>query len=112
MVTLNPAKLLHLDKQMGSIRAGKDADLVLWNANPLAIYARPEKTIIDGAVYFDLSTEDQKREVTQTERARLIQKMLAAKAGGSPTTRPGFKRARMWHCEDIEGVMAEGEEAK
>ena len=112
MVTLNPAKLLHLDSHMGSIRVGKDADLVLWNANPLAIYARPEKTIIDGAVYFDLSTEDQKRDATQTERARLIQKMLAAKAGGSPTTRPGFKRARMWHCEDIEGVMAEGEEAK
>ena len=112
LVTLNPAKLLHLDSRLGSIRAGKDADLVLWNANPLAIYARPEKTIIDGAIYFDLAGEDQKRDAMQAERARLIQKMLAAKAGGSPTTRPGFKRARMWHCEDIEGVMAEGEEQK
>jgi imidazolonepropionase-like amidohydrolase len=112
LVTLNPAKLLHLDSRLGSIRAGKDADLVLWNANPLAIYARPEKTIIDGAIYFDLAGEDQKRDAMQAERARLIQKMLAAKAGGTPTTRPGFKRARMWHCEDIEGVMAEGEEQK
>lgn len=110
MVTLNPAKLLHLDNRLGSIKVGKDADLVLWNANPLAIYARPEKTIIDGAIYFDLQTEDAKREVMQAERARLVQKMLAAKAGGSPTQRPGFRRARMWHCEDVEGLMAEGEE--
>ncbi|TAE23113.1 MAG: amidohydrolase [Cytophagales bacterium] len=110
MVTLNPAKLLHLDNRLGSIRAGKDADLVLWNTNPLAIYARPEKTIIDGTVYFDLQTEDAKRDALQTERARIIQKMIASKAGGAPTQRPNFRRQRMWHCEDIEGLMAEGEE--
>ena len=110
MVTLNPAKLLHLDNRLGSIRAGKDADLVLWNNHPLSIYARPEKTIIDGAVYFDLEKEDAKREAMQAERARLIQKLLTAKAGGAPTAKPVFKRSRMWHCEDIEGIMAEGEE--
>ncbi|RYC69449.1 amidohydrolase family protein [Spirosoma sordidisoli] len=110
MVTLNPAKLLHLDNRMGSIRAGKDADLVLWNTNPLAIYARPEKTIIDGAIYFDLQTEDARRDAMQAERARIIQKMLTAKSSGSSTTRPTPRRSRMWHCEDVEGVMAEGEE--
>jgi imidazolonepropionase-like amidohydrolase len=107
MVTLNPAKLLHLDNRMGSIRAGKDADLVLWNANPLAIYARPEITMIDGAIYFSLKDEDRKREALQAERARLIQKMLTAKASGASTTKPAPKRARMWHCEDVEGVIAE-----
>ncbi|GAB3797274.1 amidohydrolase family protein [Spirosoma humi] len=112
MVTLNPAKLLHLDNKLGSVRAGKDADLVLWNANPLAIYARPEYTIIDGAIYFSLKDEDHKRDLMQAERARLIQKMLTAKASGASTTRPQPRRARMWHCEDIEGVMAEGEEGK
>ncbi|AUD07568.1 amidohydrolase family protein [Spirosoma pollinicola] len=112
MVTLNPAKLLHLDSKLGSVRAGKDADLVLWNANPLAIYARPEFTMIDGAIYFSLKDEDQKRDQMQAERARLIQKMLTAKAGGASTVRPMPKRARMWHCEDIEGVMAEGEAGK
>ena len=110
MVTLNPAKLLHLDNRLGSIRTGKDADLVLWNANPLSIYARPEKTIIDGAVYFDLQGEEAKRDALQAERARIIQKMIASKAGGAPTQRPNFRRQRMWHCEDIEGLMAEGEE--
>ncbi|PRY34158.1 imidazolonepropionase-like amidohydrolase [Spirosoma oryzae] len=110
MVTLNPAKLLHLDNRLGSIKAGKDADLVVWNAHPLSIYARPDYTIIDGAVYFSLKDEDAKREAMLAERARLIQKNLAAKAGGAPTVRPTFRRMRMWHCEDIEGVMAEGEE--
>ncbi|GAB3760550.1 amidohydrolase family protein [Spirosoma pomorum] len=110
MVTLNPAKLLHLDSRMGSVKAGKDADLVLWNANPLAIYARPEVTMIDGTVYFSLKDEDAKRDAMQTERARLIQKMLSVKSGGTSTQRPNFRRARMWHCEDIEGMMAEGEE--
>ncbi len=109
MVTLNPAKLLHLDNRLGSIKVGKDADLVLWNASPLSIYARPEITMIDGAIYFSLKDEDRKREIMQAERARLIQKMLAAKAGGASITKPAPKRARMWHCEDIEGVMAEGE---
>ena len=54
MVTLNPAKALHVDDKVGSIKAGKDADLVLWSDNPLSIYAKPEKTIVDGIVYFDL----------------------------------------------------------
>ncbi|MFD1140346.1 amidohydrolase family protein [Larkinella insperata] len=110
MVTLNPAKLLHLDNRLGSIRSGKDADLVLWNNNPLAVYARPEKTIIDGTIYFDAQDDDRKRDDLQKERARLIQKMLTAKAGGAQTQRPTFRRQRMWHCEDVEGVMAEGEE--
>ena len=112
MVTLNPAKLLHLDNRLGSIKVGKDADLVLWNANPLSIYARPELTIIEGTVYFSLKDEDRKHEQMQAERARLIQKMMTAKAGGASTTKPAPRRMRMWHCEDIEGLMAEGEEGK
>ena len=107
MVTLNPARLLHLDNRMGSVKVGKDADLVLWNANPLAIYARPEITVIDGAVYFSLKDEAIKRDALQAERARLIQKMLAAKASGSSTVKPTARRMRMWHCEDVEEMYAE-----
>lgn len=103
MVTLNPAKLMHLDARLGSIRPGKDADVVLWNNHPLSIYARPEYTIIDGAVYFDLSQDAKKLEALDAERARIVQKMLKAKAGGQPVARPTFRRARLRHCEDIEG---------
>ena len=47
-VTLNPAKLLHLDDRVGSLKVGKDADVVLWSDHPLSVYAKAEKTIIEG----------------------------------------------------------------
>jgi imidazolonepropionase-like amidohydrolase len=42
------------DDKVGSIKVGKDADIVLWNNNPLSIYAKAEKTIIEGVVYYDV----------------------------------------------------------
>ena len=44
-VTLNPAKMLRIDNRVGSIKVGKDADVVLWSDNPLSIYAKAEKNI-------------------------------------------------------------------
>ena len=61
MVTINPAKMMHVDDKVGSIRAGKDADLVLWSDNPLSIYAKAEKTIVDGIVYFDRQKDQEMR---------------------------------------------------
>jgi len=78
-VTLNPAKLLHLDDRVGSIKEGKDADVVLWNADPLSIYAKPEKTIIEGVVYFDIEKDKVLRDQIQKERQFLIHKMMKAK---------------------------------
>ncbi len=105
MVTLNPAKLLHLDGRMGSIKTGKDADLVLWNNHPLSIYARPDYTIVDGTIYFDYLADQAKQQGIQTEKARLIQKALTAKAGGSATQRPQGRVPRLWHCEDVTGTQ-------
>jgi imidazolonepropionase-like amidohydrolase len=48
-VTLNPAKILHLDSQMGSIKVGNSADVVLWTGHPLSVYTKADKTIIEGA---------------------------------------------------------------
>jgi len=112
MVTLNPARLLHVDNRMGSIKAGKDADLVLWNAHPLSIYARPEFTMIEGTVYFDRKEDVSKQEKMALERERLIQKMLNDKADGKPTQKPQGSQPKMWHCEDIIGIHAEHEEGK
>jgi imidazolonepropionase-like amidohydrolase len=110
-VTLNPAKMLKLDGRLGSVKAGKDADLVLWTDNPLSIYAKPEKTIIDGTIYFDLDTKDQKEKELNDEKNRLIQILLAEKGKGTPTERP-VMRARMEHihCDHImeyDGVSVE-----
>jgi imidazolonepropionase-like amidohydrolase len=84
MVTLNPAKALHIENKVGSIKAGKDADIVLWSDNPLSIYAVAEKTIVDGVVYFDRTKDAAARKTITTERARLIQKMLGDKKNGAP----------------------------
>jgi imidazolonepropionase-like amidohydrolase len=53
MVTLNPAWIIGVDDRVGSIDVGKDADLVLWNADPLSNYAHAEKVYIDGDLFFD-----------------------------------------------------------
>ena len=52
-LTLNPAKALGIDRQTGSLAAGKMADVVLWNGNPLSTYSRPEKVWVDGALLYD-----------------------------------------------------------
>ena len=93
--------MLHLDNRLGSIKAGKDADVVLWNNNPLSIYARPEKTIIDGTVYFDVEKDEQMRQSVAKERNRLMLKMLAEKSSGAPTQRPAPRRNQHVHCDTI-----------
>ena len=84
MVTLNPAKMLHIDKWVGSLKEGKDADVVLWSDNPLSIYAKPLYTIVDGTVYFDSAHDAQMRKAIAAERLRLINKMNSDKNGGKP----------------------------
>ena len=101
MVTINPAKLLHIDDRVGSIKEGKDADLVLWNNNPLSVYAKAEKTIIEGAVYFDLKKDKQQREAIKKEKALLINLMLKEKDNGSPTQEPKKKNQEELHCDSL-----------
>lgn len=100
MVTLNPAKMLHVDQQVGSIKVGKDADLVLWSDHPLSIYAKSEKTIVDGIVYYDRQKDEIRRKEIQAERNRLIQKMLAEKRGGGAVVPAQPSSIPMYHCSD------------
>ncbi len=93
MVTLNPAKALHVADRVGSIKVGKDADLVLWSDNPLSIYAKALKTIVDGIVYYDVDHDAAMRKYISQERNRLIQKMIAEKKSGGSVmpARPSFQ---------------------
>ncbi|MCR9230282.1 amidohydrolase family protein [Gimesia chilikensis] len=52
-ITINPARELGLDQQIGSIEIGKDGDFAIFNGHPLNAYSRCEMTIIEGEVYFD-----------------------------------------------------------
>jgi len=51
---ITPAKALGIDNVTGSLKAGKMADVVLWNGNPFSVYTRPEKVWVDGALLFDM----------------------------------------------------------
>jgi imidazolonepropionase-like amidohydrolase len=75
-VTLNPAKLLHLDSHMGSIKVGKDADIVLWSGNPLSVYSMAEKTFVDGVCEFDRQNDMNMRKEMAAEKADLINQVL------------------------------------
>lgn len=101
MVTLNPAKLLHIDDKVGSIKVGKDADLVLWSDNPLSVYATCEMTMVDGRILFDLQTDTAMQQAIAVERARIIHKMLLAKANGAPTQSPKRRHRHLYHCDTM-----------
>jgi len=88
MVTINPATMLHVADRVGSIKTGKDADIVVWSDNPLSIYAKPEKTIVDGTIYFDLDHDMQLRKHISAERNRLVQKLLGEKRTGTAMGAP------------------------
>jgi len=100
-VTLNPAKLLHLDDKMGSIKVGKDACVVLWSDNPLSVYTKVEKTIIDGVIYFDRFQEEELEKANAKEKARIIEKMINAKKGGAKTQPVAVKKQRLYHCDTV-----------
>ena len=104
-VTLNPAKLLHIDDRVGSIKVGKDADIVLWTDHPLSIYAKADKTFIDGIKFYDREEDLQIREQIREERARLVQKMLNVKSGGGSTQNAKGRREMQYHCNDIHDEM-------
>ncbi|RPD45308.1 amidohydrolase [Hymenobacter sediminis] len=101
LVTINPAKMLHLDKNMGSIKEGKDADVVLWTDHPLSIYARAERTFVDGREMFSLETDQQLRQQMQQERLRIVQKMLEAKKSGATTQMPTARPNKHYHCDTM-----------
>ena len=98
-VTNQAAKAVAIEGRVGSLEAGKDADFVVWNGNPLSQFTKAEQTWVDGRRYFSLEEDKQLREEVARQRAQLIQAVLAAApgepgagAGGPPRGRgPGSK---------------------
>jgi imidazolonepropionase-like amidohydrolase len=65
-LAINPATALGIADQTGSLRAGKRADVVLWNGNPLSVYTRPRQVWIDGALMYDMN-DPRRRQVSDFE---------------------------------------------
>ena len=100
MVTLNPAKMLHVDDKVGSLKIGKDGDVVVWSDNPLSIYAKSLYTIVDGTIYFDQEKDEQKQQWVNAERNRIIKKMNGKKKEGASVT-PAQPTYQVMHtCSD------------
>ena len=74
LVTLNPALQLGIDKRVGTIDVGKDADLVIYNHDPLSAYAVAQKTIVDGRVLFDREKDIAGRAAVEKEKKDLLAK--------------------------------------
>jgi imidazolonepropionase-like amidohydrolase len=96
MVTLNPAIQLGIDQRVGTIDVGKDADLVIYNHDPMSAYAVVQKTLIDGRVYFDRqrdiadrpAREKEKKDLLEKEKKAAEKKTDTADASKKPATKP------------------------
>ena len=88
LVTINPAMQLGIDKRVGSIDVGKDADLVIYNHDPLSAYAVAQKTIIDGRVLFDRDKDIAGRATLEKEKQDLLAKEKKAEEKKSDEKKP------------------------
>ncbi|RMG43669.1 MAG: amidohydrolase [Acidobacteria bacterium] len=107
MVTIAPARQLRVDDRIGSLEEGKDADVVVWNGNPLSVYSRVETTFVDGMELFSRERDLAERRKIRAEREALIQKALRAGAParqGKGRRETGPEEEPEWHCDDVVDV--------
>ena len=104
LITMNPAWQLGVQDRVGSIEVGKDADLAIWTAHPLSVYARVETTFVDGEVFFDRQQDIARRTELEKERATLEQAEPNRPANRGPA--PGAPRGR--RPSDLDDDMWEG----
>jgi len=79
MITINPAKQMEVDDRVGSIEIGKDADLVIFDEHPLSNYAKVQKVLIDGTVYFDRDLTMSDLEKLKRRKKELLEKQREKK---------------------------------
>ncbi|MBN9661589.1 MAG: amidohydrolase [Acidobacteria bacterium] len=87
MITINPAKQLGIDQYVGSIEAGKQADLVIYDKDPLSIFSKVEKVFIDGQQYFDRDGDMSARPRKEAEKKGLLEKEKETERRNAPQTR-------------------------
>ena len=113
LVTINPAKMLKIDGQTGSLKVGKDADIVVWSDHPLSIMAIAEMTFVDGIRYYDASRSLDLQQKAKAERNRIMGRMLKEPGKSKRMKKPVPQKRHEYHCEDeYNGDLMEEEVAK
>lgn len=100
-VTLNPARQLRIDDRVGSIEPGKDADLAVWNAPPMSMFAVCQQTWVDGRKYFDREEDARLRARDAEMRRTLIQKILASGEPMAGEDEAPVRERALWAKEDL-----------
>jgi imidazolonepropionase-like amidohydrolase len=91
MVTINPARQLRIDGRVGSLDAGKDADVVVWNRHPLSSYAIVDRAYIDGTLYYERLAEERRLTEIAKERSALSTAERSGR-GTPPSANPQDQR--------------------
>src|SRR5207245_3830432 len=99
-VTLNAAIQLGIDKRVRSIDVGKDADLVIYNHDPLSAYAVAQKTIVDGRVLFDRDKDIAERAALEKEKKDLLEKQKKAAEKKPDEKKPEEKKPETKKADD------------
>lgn len=107
MVTLYPAQMLHVDNRVGSIRVGKDADLVLWTGNPMHLRSRVVYTWVDGILRFSRERDLRVHEAAAREKKRILAKMADLAARGEKVRPVTPIEVKHYHCESFEHGIEE-----
>jgi imidazolonepropionase-like amidohydrolase len=94
LVTINPARQLAVDNRVGSIEVGKDADLAIFDKHPLSNYAKVQKVLIDGTVYFDRDKEQSEQSKKDARKKALIEKEKQQQREEQQRNRPAGAPAR------------------
>jgi imidazolonepropionase-like amidohydrolase len=105
MITINPARQLGIDRWVGSLEAGKHADVVVWSAEPLSAYAVAEKVYVDGVLTFDRQEALRTADAAQREAERLREREKTegrkpGPAGEAPATQPKVGDVDDWTEEE------------
>lgn len=93
LITINPAKQLMIDKKVGSLEVGKDADVLLYDGHPLSNFSKVTKVWIDGHEYFDMDQDVQDRPKKEAEKKALVTKAAAEQRLGGGGGRGGNNAA-------------------
>jgi imidazolonepropionase-like amidohydrolase len=102
-VTINPARQLKIDARVGSLEAGKDADVVIWNKHPLSTYAIVDRVYIDGQQYYDRLGEE--RRLTDATREKST--LTSAEGRPGPTTAPQTPQPRVSQSLDARAELGQ-----